>query len=58
MDIAAGSVVDLSLPAVDDYLTVGCHAEDGHSGICTYYPGESRTLGFTVREGSILVDSG
>lgn len=58
LDLDGGGTSHLGLPESDGYLSVGCHSDDGRSGVCTYYPGESKTIGFTLRKGSILLDSG
>ncbi len=56
--LAAGSAARVGLPASDGHLTVGCYSDDGHGGVSTYHPRESTTVGFTLREGSILLESG
>jgi hypothetical protein len=56
--LAAGSAARVGLPASDGHLTVGCYSDDGRGGVSTYHPGTSRTVGVTLREGSILLESG
>lgn len=56
--IPPDDVVRLVLPVVDGDLTVGCHSDDGRSGVCTYRPGGSGSLAFTLRNGSMLLDGG
>jgi hypothetical protein len=54
--IPPGGAVRLELPVVDTPLTVGCHSDDGRSGVCTYRPDRSGTVVFSFEDGSILLD--
>lgn len=58
VDLPSGSVARLRLPVSADDLTVGCHTDDGRSGVCTYRPGESGPVGFTLLERTVLLDLG
>lgn len=56
MVLPAGAVVRRGLPAVDGHLTVGCHTDDGRSGVRTYVSGHSGPVVFTLQNGSMLLD--
>lgn len=56
--LPAGGTVRLGLPATDDHLTVSCHSDDGRSAVGTHRPGDVGPVVISLREGSVLLDSG
>jgi hypothetical protein len=58
VSLPAGGATRLGLPAADGHLVVGCHSDDGRSGVRTHRPGDAGPLVFCLREGSILLDVG
>jgi hypothetical protein len=56
--LPAGAATRIELPATDEPLAVGCHSDDGRSGVRTHRPDDAGPVVFSLREGSILLDGG
>jgi hypothetical protein len=57
VSIPAGGAARVGLPG-DDRLTVGCHSDDGRSGVRTCRPDGACSVSFSLSEGSMLVSGG
>lgn len=54
--LPGGGTARLGLPAASGPLTVGCHSDDGRSGVRTCRSGDTGPVVFSLRKGSILLD--
>ena len=56
VSVPAHGTAHVDLPDSDAPLIVGCHTEDGRSGICTREPDDSGSIAVSLDEGTILLD--